>query len=51
MTTDRLAFAAFTCAYLIVAMPWEERSLVKSYGEVYTAYQRQVPWKILPYVY
>ena len=51
MTADRLAFAVLTCAYLLVAMPWEERSLVKSYGEAYQSYQREVRWKIFPYVY
>jgi protein-S-isoprenylcysteine O-methyltransferase Ste14 len=51
MTADRLSFAVFTCVYLVIAMPWEERSLVKSYGEAYETYQRRVPWKILPYVY
>ena len=51
MTADRLAFAAISTAYLLVAIPWEERSLVRAFGAHYTAYQRQVRWRVLPYIY
>ena len=51
MTADRLAFAAITTAYLLVAIPWEERSLLRMFGEPYARYQRTVRWRILPYVY
>ena len=51
MTGDRLAFAAITTTYLVVAVPWEERSLVRSRGDEYTRYQRQVRWRVVPYVY
>jgi protein-S-isoprenylcysteine O-methyltransferase Ste14 len=51
MTGDRLAFAAITTLYLVVAIPWEERSLVRSFGEDYTRYARQVRWRIIPFVY
>jgi len=51
MTGDRLAFAAISSAYLIVAIPWEERSLERSFPEEYPRYQHCVRWKVLPYVY
>ena len=34
MTGDRVAYAIITTAYLIVAIPWEERSLERAFGEV-----------------
>ena len=40
MTGDRLAFAAITTLYLVVAIPWEERSLVRSFGDDYARYTR-----------
>ena len=33
MTGDRLVFATITTVYLAIAVRWEERSLVKSFGE------------------
>ena len=51
MTGDRLAFAVITSIYLIVAVPWEERSLVRSFGESYLQYQRTVRWRIIPFIY
>jgi methanethiol S-methyltransferase len=51
MTGDRLAFAAITTLYLLVAIPWEERSLVGSFGEEYLRYTRQVRWRIIPFIY
>lgn len=51
MTADRFTFAAFTTAYLFVAIPWEERSLLRMFGEPYARYQRTVRWRIIPYVY
>jgi len=51
MTGDRLAFAAISTAYLVVAVPWEERSLVRAFGEAYVDYRRRVRWRIVPYVY
>jgi protein-S-isoprenylcysteine O-methyltransferase Ste14 len=51
MTGDRLVFAAITCAYLLVAIPWEERSLETAFGDSYRQYKRRVRWRVLPYVY
>jgi protein-S-isoprenylcysteine O-methyltransferase Ste14 len=51
MTTTRLLFAAISTFYLIVAIPFEERSLLESYPEQYGAYQRQMRWKLIPFVW
>jgi protein-S-isoprenylcysteine O-methyltransferase Ste14 len=51
MTGDRLAFAGITTLYLAIAVPWEERSLVSSFGDEYRKYQQHVRWRIVPYVY
>ena len=51
MTGDRLAFAVITTIYLTIAVPWEERSLTKIFGEEYHRYQRRVRWRIIPYLF
>jgi protein-S-isoprenylcysteine O-methyltransferase Ste14 len=51
MTGDRLTFAVLTTSYLVIAMPWEERSLERTFGASYQHYKKAVRWKILPYVY
>jgi protein-S-isoprenylcysteine O-methyltransferase Ste14 len=51
MTGDRLAFALITAAYLFAAVPLEERSLVRSFGDDYARYQREVRWRIVPFIY
>ncbi len=48
MTANRLLFAAMSSAYLILAIPWEEKSLVAVHGDQYRAYQRQVRWRVAP---
>jgi methanethiol S-methyltransferase len=48
MTTNRLLFAVISSIYLIVAIPWEETSLVSAFGERYRAYQAEVRWRIIP---
>jgi protein-S-isoprenylcysteine O-methyltransferase Ste14 len=51
MTGDRLAFAAITTGYLMEAIPWEERSLRRSFGEPYLHYMRAVRWRMIPFIY
>ena len=48
MTGSRLVFATVSSAYLLMAIPWEEASLVEAFGEGYRAYQRQVRWRLVP---
>jgi protein-S-isoprenylcysteine O-methyltransferase Ste14 len=51
MTGDRLTFAVVTSAYLLLAIPWEERSLEQQFGERYRRYERSVRWRVIPGVY
>jgi protein-S-isoprenylcysteine O-methyltransferase Ste14 len=51
MTGDRLAFAVISTAYLLIAIPWEERSLRQAFGPAYADYQRAVHWRVVPFVY
>jgi protein-S-isoprenylcysteine O-methyltransferase Ste14 len=51
MTGTRLVFAAVSSAYLVVAIPIEERSLVRAFGEDYEAYRRRVRWRMIPGLY
>ena len=51
LTRDRLTFASISSAYLFLAVPWEERSLRRSCGDAYARYERQVKWRIIPFVY
>jgi protein-S-isoprenylcysteine O-methyltransferase Ste14 len=51
MNGTRLAFAAISCVYLILAIPFEERDLRKGFGAAYQAYAARVKWKIVPGVY
>jgi protein-S-isoprenylcysteine O-methyltransferase Ste14 len=51
MTGDRLFFAAIAAVYLLIAMPFEERSLRTSFGQRYVEYQKLVRYRVVPYVY
>jgi protein-S-isoprenylcysteine O-methyltransferase Ste14 len=51
MTGDRLAFAAITTLYLVVAIPLEERSLRRAFGDDYIRYTREVRWRMVPFIY
>jgi len=43
MTLGHLAFAGFLTAYILIAIPIEERDLVKIYGPAYEEYRQRVP--------
>jgi protein-S-isoprenylcysteine O-methyltransferase Ste14 len=51
MNGTRLVFAAVSSAYLLIAVPFEERDLHRSFGDAYAAYARKVRWRVLPFVY
>ena len=51
MTTTRLSFAVVSTLYLIAAIPLEERLLIENFGDKYRAYQRQMRWRLLPFVW
>ena len=51
MTGSRLTFAAVSTAYLLMAIPAEERTLRRTFGPDYDAYADRVRWRIVPYVY
>jgi methanethiol S-methyltransferase len=51
MTSGRLLMAILSTAYLVVAVPWEERLLVSEFGPAYEGYRRRVKWRIVPGVY
>jgi protein-S-isoprenylcysteine O-methyltransferase Ste14 len=51
MTWTRVEFAIVSSAYLVLAVPFEERSLVDTFGDTYRAYQRRVRWRIVPGVW
>ncbi len=51
MTTGRLVFATVSTAYLLIAVPFEERSLRRRFGPSYDAYRRQVRWRIVPWLH
>jgi methanethiol S-methyltransferase len=51
MTGDRLAFAVVSTLYLMAAVPFEERSLRRTFGDDYARYVRAVRWRIIPFIY
>jgi protein-S-isoprenylcysteine O-methyltransferase Ste14 len=51
MTMNRLMFAVITSGYLILAIPWEEKSLVRAFGDRYRVYQSIVRWRLIPGVW
>jgi methanethiol S-methyltransferase len=51
MTGTRLAFAVISSAYLVVAIPFEERSLVETFRDEYRRYQQAVRWRLIPGVW
>jgi protein-S-isoprenylcysteine O-methyltransferase Ste14 len=51
MTMTRFVFAVSSCAYILVAIPFEERSIRTSSGGAYARYMTQVPWRLIPGLY
>jgi len=51
MTATRFAFALTSSVYLVIAIPFEERSLRRSSSGAYDRYMREVRWKLLPHVF
>jgi protein-S-isoprenylcysteine O-methyltransferase Ste14 len=51
MTATRALFAIVSTLYIAAAIPWEERSLVATFGPRYEEYRRQVRWRMIPGVY
>jgi methanethiol S-methyltransferase len=51
MTMTRLAFAIVSCAYLALAIPFEERGLIEVFGDAYREYRRKVKWRMVPGLY
>ncbi len=51
MTATRAVFAGTSILYLVVAVRFEERELVRAYGDGYVAYQRRVRARLVPGVY
>jgi protein-S-isoprenylcysteine O-methyltransferase Ste14 len=51
MTGTRALFTIISNAYLPLAIPWEERALVRTFGAEYESYRRKTRWRMLPGVY
>lgn len=43
MTWTHLLFSAGVSLYVVLAVPWEERDLVATFGDAYADYRRRVP--------
>jgi protein-S-isoprenylcysteine O-methyltransferase Ste14 len=51
MTMTRFVFAVVSCVYILVAIPFEERSLRRSTNGAYDRYMQKVPRKLVPGLY
>lgn len=51
MTLTRFVFAAVSTLYLALAVPFEERDLIGTFGPEYASYQQKVRWRIIPWLY
>jgi protein-S-isoprenylcysteine O-methyltransferase Ste14 len=48
MTGTRAVFAVISTLYLAIAIPFEERALIRVFGDAYRAYQRRTRWRMFP---
>jgi protein-S-isoprenylcysteine O-methyltransferase Ste14 len=46
MTLTHLVFAVTTTAYILVAIQFEEKDLVRAHGRLYADYRKRVPMLI-----
>jgi methanethiol S-methyltransferase len=51
MTMTRFVFAVVSCAYVLIAIPFEERSIRRSSNGAYDRYMQQVRRKLIPGLY
>lgn len=51
MTYSRLSFAVLSAAYIVAAIPWEERDMAARFGSRYHRYRAAVPWRLVPGIY
>ena len=51
MTLTRFCFAVISTVYLALAIPFEERSLIETFGPDYASYRKKVRWRMLPGIY
>ena len=51
MTMTRLVFAVISSVYVLIAIPFEERTLLGHSAGAYEDYRRRVPWKLIPRIY
>jgi protein-S-isoprenylcysteine O-methyltransferase Ste14 len=51
MTMTRLVFALVSSVYILIAIPFEERTLRAHSAGAYEEYMKRVPWKLIPRVF
>jgi protein-S-isoprenylcysteine O-methyltransferase Ste14 len=51
MTVTRLTFAVVSCAYVLIAIPFEERSMRAGARHAHRQYEGQVRWRLIPWLY
>jgi protein-S-isoprenylcysteine O-methyltransferase Ste14 len=51
MTMTRLVFAVVSSVYILIAIPFEERTLRALSAGAYDDYMTRVPWKLIPRVF
>ena len=51
MTGTRAVFALASTIYLAIAIPFEERALIRDFGDAYRSYQQRTRWRMIPGVW